>query len=89
MRTSPLIGRKAWFGPRRVGWGLGPVSAEGWLLTLAFTVLALSSTKRPIGPKWARYPILGGFLVLVFLKGASPGGPRARADFDAVNAEAA
>src|ERR1019366_1097023 len=25
VRTAPLIGRKAWFGPRRFGWGLDPV----------------------------------------------------------------
>ena len=86
MRTSPLIGRKAWFGPRRLGWGLGPVSTEGWLITLAFTVLALSTSKRAIAPRWVRFPILGGFLLVLLLKGASPGGARARADFDAATA---
>jgi hypothetical protein len=86
VRTSPLIGRKAWFGPRRLGWGLGPVSAEGWLVTLGFTVLALSTSKRTVAPKWVRYPILGSFLLLLILKGAAPGGARARADFDAATA---
>jgi hypothetical protein len=86
VRTSPLIGRKAWFGPRRVGWGLGPVSTEGWLVTLGFTVLALSTSKRAVAPKWVRYPILGGFFLLLVLKGTSPGGARARADFDTARA---
>jgi hypothetical protein len=86
MRTSPLIGRKAWFGPRRVGWGLGPVSPEGWILTLAFTSLALATRKRKGDLQWLKYPIVGGFLLLAILKGAAPGGARARVDFDAANA---
>ena len=89
MRTTPLIGRKAWFAPRRVGWGLGPVSVEGWLVTLAFTALALTTSKRTVLPRWARYPILGGFLILLLLKGTSPGGAPARANFDAATADAA
>jgi hypothetical protein len=86
VRTTPLIGRKAWFGPRRMGWGLGPVSAEGWLVTLAFTALALTTSKRTVVPGWARIPILGTFLLLMVAKGTSPGGARARADFQAATA---
>jgi hypothetical protein len=85
VRTTPLIGRKAWFGPRRVGWGLAPVSVEGWLVTLAFTALALTTRKRTVAPRWIRFPILGGFLVLLLLKGTTPGGAPARANFDATN----
>jgi hypothetical protein len=55
-------------------------------VTLAFTALALSTQKRGVGPRWVRYPIIGGFLLLLVLKGTSPGGARARADFDAVTA---
>jgi len=29
------LGRKAWFGPKRTGWGLSPVSPEGWAVLLA------------------------------------------------------
>jgi hypothetical protein len=28
------VTRKAWFGPRRLGWGLSPASWEGWLTTV-------------------------------------------------------
>jgi hypothetical protein len=49
-------------------------------------VLALSTSKRAIAPRWVRFPILGGFLLVLLLKGASPGGARARADFDAATA---
>lgn len=35
------ITKKAWFGSRKVGWGLSPSSWEGWLATLVFIVLLL------------------------------------------------
>jgi hypothetical protein len=59
------------------------------LVTVAFTVLALSTNKRAIAPRWVRFPILGGFLLVLLLKGASPGGARARADFDATTGASA
>ena len=31
MRTR--VTRKAWFGPKRLGWGISPRSWEGWLAT--------------------------------------------------------
>jgi hypothetical protein len=34
MRTRPFIGDRAWFGPRRTGWGWTPVSWHGWLATV-------------------------------------------------------
>jgi hypothetical protein len=83
MRTTPLIGAKPWFGPRRVGWGLGPVSPEGWAATLAFSALALVTRRRKLPSPWIRHAVVGGFLILAFLKGSAPGGPRARAAFDA------
>ncbi len=85
MRTSPLIGRKAWFGPRRVGWGLGPASTEGWIVTLVFTGLATLSTRLGLGPRWVRPVLVGTFLLVAVLKGTSPGGARARTEFQAAN----
>ncbi len=85
MRTSPLIGRKAWFGPRRFGWGLGPVSIEGWIVTLAFTALAVVVRQKGDN-RWIRYLAAGTFILLAVLKGTSPGGPRLRAEFEAANA---
>lgn len=79
MRTKPLLGKKAWFGPRRFGWGLEPVSVEGWLVTAAALWLGLlirrrrgKSAERRIGP---------ALVLVAFLKGTSPGGPRARKAF--------
>jgi hypothetical protein len=84
MRTTPVLGRKAWFGPRRVGWGLGPVSPEGWIVTLGFTALGLFTKRRTPSSQWIRYASIGVFLLFIVLKGTSPGGARARAEFDAV-----
>jgi hypothetical protein len=79
MRTKPLIGRKAWFGPHRVGWGLSPVSAEGWVATAVTVGLAAA------GRRDRRTALLAVILllVIVFVKGTSPGGPRAWEEFQA------
>jgi hypothetical protein len=83
MRTSPLLGSKAWFGPRRLGWGLEPVSPEGWLATFGFAAVSIFIRRRKLGPRWLRYALGVGFLVLAVLMGSSPGGAGARSDFDA------
>lgn len=31
--------RRAWFGPKRVGWGLRPQTWQGWLVTAAVIVV--------------------------------------------------
>lgn len=86
MRTTPLIGEKAWFGPRRFGWGLSPVSAEGWALAalgVAGAVLLRKNHKRKAAAA------LGiGMAAIAVLKGTSPGGPKARATFKATKAGA-
>ena len=76
MRTHPLMGKKPWFAPRRFGWGLDPVSAEGWAVVAAG--VGLSAVGR-----WRGHRGLGRLLglavvLIAVLKGTSPGGPRAR-----------
>jgi hypothetical protein len=83
MRTTPVVGSKAWFGPRRLGWGLEPVSREGWIITLAFAILALLVSRTKLGSRPTKYAFGGAFLLFMILKGAAPGGAGARADFDA------
>ncbi len=83
VRTSPVVGKKAWFGPRRLGWGLEPVSLEGWAVTLAFAGVAIAIRRVRVGPGWTRYVVLGAFMLLAVMKGSAPGGPGARSDFDA------
>ena len=81
MRTTPLIGEKAWFGPRRFGWGLDPVSPEGWTIA-AIAVLVSVAARRGEGAArlWAGL-LLGALILAAVLKGTSPGGPRARRAF--------
>jgi hypothetical protein len=83
VRTKPLIGRKAWFGPRRWGWGLSPVTAEGWavLATGIGVALALAATVRHF--RWLSLIALAVMLVVIFLKGTSPGGPEEWSEFRA------
>jgi hypothetical protein len=83
MRTKPVIGQKAWFGPRRFGWGLAPVSAEGWAVTLGgiAVVIVVASVVRHA--RWLGLIVIPLVLLAVYLKGTSPGGPRAREEFNA------
>jgi len=78
VRTVPLVGDKAWFGPRRFGWGLSPMSPEGWVLTAASLVATFVLARRaPERPMVRRIPAI--VLVIVAVgKGTAPGGPRAR-----------
>jgi hypothetical protein len=81
VRTSPLIGKKAWFGPRRLGWGLAPVSPEGWAVAAAGVMVAMAVSKRGAG-RATRLSVLAALLVIVVLKGTAPGGPLARRVFE-------
>jgi hypothetical protein len=86
LRTSPLVGRKAWFGPRRLGWGLGPVTPEGWAFTIVCAALGLAIRRWSPDSRKARYALFTGFVLCVLLKGSAPGGAGARAEFDAARA---
>jgi hypothetical protein len=55
-------------------------------VTLLFSALALTSKQRKADPAWIRYVLVAAFVLLAVLKGTSPGGPRARADFEAASA---
>ena len=71
MRTTPLVGEKLWFGPKRFGWGWSPVSWEGWLASAltAGVAIAFSLAGQPI----PTVLIVGGLVALCILKGTSPG----------------
>jgi hypothetical protein len=86
VRTTPLVGEKVWFGPRRFGWGLSPVSAEGVVLSVGTVLLTIALARR-----WPERRVLRNapgvaLLVVSILKGTSPGGPRARATLRAARA---
>ena len=59
MRTKPLIGHKAWFGPRRWGWGLSPATAEGWAVLVigvrgSGSVNGLLVLSQVVTTRWAK-----------------------------------
>jgi hypothetical protein len=83
VRTKPLVGRKAWFGPRRFGWGLAPVTAEGWAVVAiaVAAVIVVASVDRHA--RWLGLIVVAVLLAITFLKGTSPGGPAAWEEFKA------
>lgn len=87
MRVDPIVGEKLWFRPKRaLGWGWEPASWEGWLVTALFVggivalpfVFELSETAT-VG--WSAVGVVV-LLVICWLKGTSPGGPKASAEFE-------
>jgi hypothetical protein len=90
VRTSPRIGQKAWFGPHPIRWGLGPASIEGVATVIGFCVAVAAVRKRNDGKRSRQGLLLDAlFLLVVFLKGTSPGGHKAYKEFKAAQAAAA
>ncbi|HEY2575323.1 MAG TPA: hypothetical protein VGI74_03340 [Streptosporangiaceae bacterium] len=83
MRTKPLVGQKAWFGPRRLGWGLGPVSPEGWAVLMGGAAVAIVTASVERRARWIALIVVAVMLLIVSLKGTSPGGPREWEEFNA------
>ncbi|MCL4448325.1 MAG: hypothetical protein M1483_01145 [Actinobacteria bacterium] len=90
MRTTPLFGTKAWFGPRRFGWGLAPVSYEGWIVNIIASAAMIiirrkgnSYTTQSRKIAWVAMIMLSTAAIVV-IKGTAPGGHRARLAFDAM-----
>jgi hypothetical protein len=83
MRTKPLLGRKAWFGPRRLGWGLAPVAPEGWVVTGVAVATAVGLAAVARHDRWAVLLVVVVLLIIVFAKGTSPGGSREWEEFQA------
>jgi hypothetical protein len=83
VRTKPLVGRKAWFGPRRMGWGLSPVTAEGWAVVAisVAAIIVLATVERHA--RWLALIVVAVLLAITFLKGTAPGGPDAWEEFKA------
>jgi hypothetical protein len=77
LRRAPLPLRASvrpgyWFRPRRLGWGASPATWQGWLLTLAFVLVAvlLARIAEQRGPVWLALlvPLLIGFVGLAWTK---------------------
>ena len=68
----PVSVMRPWFGPKRYGWGLTPVSWQGWVLTAAYVaaVFALAVTLATSQP-WVFWTLLVAVTVAYFA-GALP-----------------
>jgi hypothetical protein len=86
MRTTPLIGDKPWFGPRKVGWGLSPVSLEGWAVTGIVLGAGYLARRRWPQQQLVRVVPAVGLVAIALVKGTPPGGRRARAALEASTA---
>jgi hypothetical protein len=53
------------------------------LVTFALAGGTIAVRRVKADSRWARYAMLGAFLLFAVLKGSAPGGPGARSDFDA------
>ena len=75
----PRLTKDPWFGPKRVvGWGWTPITAAGWLVTLATIVLvvaSLTTLPRPFNALGVVAVALA-FGAIAALTGTPPGGPR-------------
>lgn len=65
---------KGWFGPKLIGYGVGPRSLEGWAISVVMVAAALASRWIPwqrLGlPRWAEAvyvpALLAAYLALVW-----------------------
>lgn len=83
VRTTPLIGTKVWFGPRRMGWGLSPVSPEGWIVTALMVVASQALKRGDRNRRGAQIAVAVVYVFVALLKGTAPGGPTAWRAFEA------
>ena len=89
MRTTPRVGTKLWFGPRRLGWGWDAISVEGWIVAgvavVAIVVPALMVSEDDAGSPvfflWT-FAVIAALLFTCYLKGTSPGGPKRYREFE-------
>ena len=59
---------RPWFAPRRIGWGLKPVSWQGWLLTVAYIAIVIVAAHWLAGPQpWIFWTVLAATTVVYFL----------------------
>ena len=69
-----------------MGWGLEPVSTEGWIVLLAFGALSFLVRRTQPRSRLVKLAMAAGFVIFLLLKGSAPGGAGARADFEAAKA---
>ena len=71
--------------PQADGMGLSPISAEGWAVTLVaiVAVICVATLTRHTRHAWWAASVVVALLIVVFLKGTSPGGAREWEEYQA------
>jgi len=65
-----------WFGPKTVGYGIGPTGWQGWLVCALVVVIAvgaaLAMARAPAVPHWIPLAVMAldlvGFIAIIALK---------------------
>jgi hypothetical protein len=70
------MARPRWFGPKHIGWGLQPVTPQGWVLSGIFVLVVIIAAVRGSGIGVIVATVV--FLALVALTAEKPGGQRSR-----------
>jgi hypothetical protein len=81
MRSRPLLGSKAWYGPARAEYSRSPASPEGH--AVAVVAIAGAVYLGLAGQVLAAAAVTAALMIIVFLKGTSPGGAREWKEFQA------
>ena len=78
------ITKTAWFGPKRFGWGWTPVSWQGWVVTIAFSLVGqLVSRARPRRALVVSLALAAAFVAIAALTGDPPRSRRHAPEADA------
>jgi hypothetical protein len=66
-----------------MGWGLGPVTVEGWAVLVIGIGAAVGVASVDRHSRWLGLIVVAALLAVTFLKGTSPGGPDAWEEYQA------
>ena len=58
---------RPWFGQKRVGWGLRPVTWQGWVLTVLYLLIAYAAARELAAHHVALFVIGLGVLTVAYV----------------------
>ena len=69
----PLLTKKAWFGPKYLGWGWRPVTWEGWVSTLVFVGIVYVDFQYYGQNVYSLIGLIILFCLFAYVTGGKPG----------------
>lgn len=61
-----MIGKPAWFRPRKAGWGIYPITWQGWVYVGSILALCFAGMLLPVS-KTTQLAVTAGLIVVVIL----------------------